>query len=580
MPKSKNYPWYEVVAINDLRDMLNKSAATFGRGKAFWYKVGDRLESVTHREFKDGVFALGAALFELGFRQGAKAAILSEGRWEWGLSYLAVACGGGVNVPLDKDLRASDLRHMVSETEADLIFASPRFLDTALDLRRQQPSVRQVILLGDDAPPEGVLSSSDLIHHGSRLLKRRASDYPETPLDPDRPVSIVYTSGTMGTAKGVVLSQRNLVSNMMDMCRAVYIDEHDTFLSVLPLQHTYECTCGLLTPIYKGSSISYCDSYRRIAEQMREVKATVMLGVPLLFQAIHRKIMEGIREKGEGKFKTGKALASVSGLILGNRARRLVFSSVHKKFGGRLRLLISGGAAGDPQVPALFRDLGITFIQGYGLTECAPILTVNRPEFYRDDAAGYPLPSVEIRGAEDGEILARGPNVMSGYYLKPEATAEVLRDGWFYTGDLGYFDEDGFLHIHGRKKAVIVLANGKNVYAEEVEACLNRSPFVLESLAWEGPDAPSGKVEEVQATIVPNREEFDRLCKERGVEFTDQLVDEVLRREIHEQCAPLLPYKRVRKFTIRWEEFDKTTTRKIKRYLYTEKPRRVPTAQA
>ena len=239
--------------------------------------------------------------------------------------------------------------------------------------------------------------------------------------------------------------------------------------------------------------------------------------------------------------------------------------------------MISGGAASDPMVATLFKTLGITFIQGYGLTECSPILAVNRPDYSKDDAAGFPLPSVRIRIGEDQEICAQGPNIMSGYYQRPEATAEVLHDGWFHTGDLGYLDDEGFLHIHGRKKAVIVLSNGKNVYAEEVEACLNRSPFVLESLAWEGPEAPAGKVEEVHATIVPNREEFDKYGKESGAELSDQLVEDVLKREIRQQCAVLPRYKRVRKFTIRWEEFDKTTTRKIKRYLYTEKVKRVGT---
>ena len=580
MPRNSNYPWYEIVPIRDLRDMLFKSAETFSGRQAFVYRAGDALKSVSHAEFKDRVFALGAALDELGFKRGGKAAILSEGRWEWGMSYLAVACGGGVNVPIDKDLRVTDIRHMLDESQAEILFASPRYVDMALELRSQLPSIRQVVFIGDGKAPGETLSGAELIDRGAALLRSGKSDFAVRPLDAEQTVAIVYTSGTMGSAKGVVLSHRNLVSNMMDMCKAVYIDENDTFLSVLPLQHTYECTCGLLTPIYRGCSISYCDSYRRIAEQMQEVGATVMLGVPLLFQTIHRKLLQGIKDKGERKFKIGKALAAVGALFVGTRARRAVFSAVHSKFGGRLRLLISGGAAGDPEVPVLFRTLGIDFIQGYGLTECSPILAVNRPEFFRDDAAGYPLPSVEIRIAEDGEICARGPNVMSGYYQKPEATAEVLRDGWFHTGDLGYLDENGFLHIHGRKKAVIVLTNGKNVYAEEVEACLNHSPFVLESLAWEGPDAPAGKVEEVHATIVPNREEFDRYCKERGVELTDQLVDEVLRKEIKERCSSLPHYKRVRKFTIRWEEFEKTTTRKIKRYLYTEKPKKVPAEQA
>ncbi|MFB3905412.1 MAG: long-chain fatty acid--CoA ligase [Acidobacteriota bacterium] len=584
MAKNRNYPWYQIDKVSDLKNMLENSAARFGRRHAFLFKKEGKLGSISYRDFKDKVFALAAGLQEAGFAAGQKAALLSESRWEWGLSFLAVACLNATNVPLDKDLKTPDLRFILDETGAQVLFTSSRYLDVACELQAQLPCLKHIICF-DPARPERALAETlltlgDLIDRGTRLLKRDKSRVADIKIDPHLPVTIVYTSGTMGSAKGVILSQYNLVSNMMDMCQAVYIDEKDVMFSVLPLNHTYESTCGLLTPLYRGCVIFYCDNLRQIANQMQEVHASVMLGVPLLFQAMHRKLLEGIREKGTGKFNAAKRVASVGSLLLGNSARRLIFSSVHKKFGGRLRLLISGGAASDPAVAQLFRTLGITFIQGYGLTECSPILAVNRPEFFKDDAAGFPLPSVRIRIAEDQEICAQGPNVMAGYYRKPEATAEVLRDGWFHTGDLGYLDDDGFLHIHGRKKAVIVLTNGKNVYAEEVEACLNRSPFVLESLAWEGPEAPAGKVDEVHATIVPNREEFGRYCKETGVELSDQLVEEVLKREIREQCAALTPYKRVRKFTIRWEEFDKTTTRKIKRYLYTEKVKRVGTANS
>jgi long-chain acyl-CoA synthetase len=575
MAKNKKYPWHDITAINDLRDMLEKSAATFGSRNAFLYKNGDEYDSLSFRDFKDQVFALGAGLFDIGFTPGHKAAVCAEGRWQWGLSYLAVACGGAINIPIDKDLRGQDIRHILDETEAEAIFTSMRQLDAVLELRPSLPALRYVICLDGGKLPEGVLSASDLMERGEELLKRGKTGYADLKITPDLPVSIVYTSGTMGSAKGVVLTHRNLASNMMDMCRAVYIDENDIFLSVLPLHHTYECTCGLLTPLYRGSTISYCDSYRYIATQMQEVKATVMLGVPLLFQTIFRKIMDGIRDKGIARFHLGRRIARLGEVFLGNAARRFVFSQLHQKFGGHLRMLISGGAASDPQVAQLFHDLGIVFIQGYGLTECSPILAVNRPHYFRDAAAGFPLPSVKIRIADDGEICARGPSIMTGYYRKPEATAEVLRDGWFHTGDLGYLDADGFLFIHGRKKAVIVLNNGKNVYAEEVEATLNRSPFVLESLAWEGPE-PGGKVEEVYATIVPNREEFDRYAKEQGTELTEQLVEEILKKAIREECSALAPYQRVRKFAIRWEEFDKTTTRKIKRYLYTEKTKQVP----
>jgi len=569
-----NYPWYEVVRITDLKDMLRKSVDRFGAKNAFLNRRGDGgYDGLTYADFGHRVMALGAALFARGFAPGSTMGIYSEGRWEWGLTYLAVAGGNGVNVPIDKELKEKDIRHILGETETGCLMTSARFLDVVRELRDRLPHLKTVISMDLPAHDGDVLSLPQLLLEGDRLLQENETAYPSVKIDAERPVSIIYTSGTMAIAKGVVLSQRNITANMMDMCQAAYIDEEDVFLSVLPLHHTYECTCGLLTPLYRGCTISYCDNLRRLADQMREIRATMMLGVPLLFESIYRKIQEGIEQKGRGKFRLGMGIANVSQKWLKLNLRKKIFATLHQKFGGRLRLLISGGAAIDPEVIGFFRHIGIHCMQGYGLTESAPIIAVNRNEWYKDEAAGYPLPSVEVK-IVDGEICARGPNVMIGYYKNPAATAEVICDGWLHTGDLGFVDEDGFVHIRGRKKAVIVLANGKNVYPEEVEFHLNKSPFILESLVWEGPEAVDGKVEEVQAMIVPDMERFDAYSQEKDLVLKDDLVEQVLREEVRRECRPLSHYKRVRKFTIRWEEFDKTTTRKIKRYLYTQKVRK------
>jgi len=470
-------------------------------------------------------------------------------------------------VPVDKDLREGEVRHILDATRAELLVTSERFADPVREIRAALPRLKTVISMDTPAHDGGVLSLARLLEEGAERV--RAEGAPAPAIDPEATAAIIYTSGTMGSSKGVMLSHRNITANMMDMCRAVYIDEHDTFLSVLPLHHTYECTCGLLTPLYRGCTIVYCDNLRRVADTMREAQPTMMLGVPLLIESMYRKIQEGIDQRGRGKFRLAKGLVGMTGL-LGLDLRKKVFGAVHQKFGGRLRLLISGGAAVDPGVVKFFRELGIHCIQGYGLTECAPILAVNRSKLFKDGAAGLPLPHADIR-IVDGEICARGPNIMQGYFENPEATAEMIRDGWLHTGDLGYIDDDGFVHIQGRKKAVIVLANGKNVYPEEVEYYLNGSPFILESLVWEGPEATGPEVEEIQAIIVPNMEAVDKHCQEKGVTLSDELVEEILRTELRRRCAGLPPYKRVRRFTIRWEEFDKTTTRKIKRFLYTQK---------
>jgi long-chain acyl-CoA synthetase len=554
--------------------MLRKSVDRFGQKNAFLNRTAaGEYEGLSYSEFGHRVMALGAALFARDFKPGVTMGIYSEGRWEWGLTYLAAAGGNGINVPIDKELKEKDIRHILGETETAWLVTSARYLDVVQELRARLPRLKTVISMDLPEHTDDVLSLPQLLSEGDELLEANDTPYPSVKIDAELPVSIIYTSGTMAIAKGVVLSQRNIVTNMMDMCQAAYIDDEDIFLSVLPLHHTYECTCGLLTPLYRGCTISYCDNLRRLADQMREVRATMMLGVPLLFESIYRKIQEGIEQKGRGRFKLGMGIANFSQKLFKLDLRKKIFSALHQRFGGGLRLLISGGAAIDPEVIRFFRHIGIHCMQGYGLTESAPIIAVNRNEWYKDEAAGYPLPSMEVR-VVDGEICARGPNVMIGYFKNPDATAEVIRDGWLHTGDLGFVDEDGFVHIRGRKKAVIVLANGKNVYPEEVEYHLNKSPFILESLVWEGPEAVEGKVEEVQGVIVPNMDRFDEHIQEKGLTLSDEVVEEILRDEVRRECRHLPHYKRVRKFTIRWEEFDKTTTRKIKRYLYTQKVRK------
>jgi long-chain acyl-CoA synthetase len=338
----------------------------------------------------------------------------------------------------------------------------------------------------------------------------------------------------------------------------------DRFLSVLPIHHSYECTDGFLLALHLGATTSYAENLRRLAENMAETRTTAMLGVPILWHAIYKKIESAMAEKGARKINAVKKLADLGDKI-GLSVRRLLFAKVHAKFGGCLRILISGGAAIDPRVAKGFRELGIAFLQGYGLTESAPIIAVNRNNAFRDDAAGLPLPSVEVKIAEDGEILARGPNIMAGYYNNPDATREALEDGWLHTGDLGYIDAAGFLYIQGRKKSVIVTAAGKKIYPEEVEAEILKSPYVSECIVFGSePDDP-GQEEEVEAIVVPEKDHPEL----QGADLPS--IERILKNEIKGRCNKLASFKRVTKITVRHQELEKTTTRKIKRYLYAGK---------
>ncbi len=523
--------------------------------------------ATSYQDLGRHVAEVATAYFKLGLVPGDRIAILAENCTEWAVSYLAAVSAGFVVVPIDKDLKPRDIRHILDYSGASVLVCGGEFVSS---LNRADHPVATLKRIVSMEPAKGGADHSyaDLQAGGAKALKQGDRNYAESVPKSDDLAAIIFTSGTMGSSKAVMLTHANLCANIMATSQMVSISHDDTLLSVLPLHHTYECTCGFLTALYQGATVYHAENLRRIPENLVESKATVMLGVPLLFETIYRRIEKGMQEKGEGKIRLAKGLAKVAEKVFKVNVRRTLFRSLHQKFGGRLRLLISGGAAVNPEVARGFRELGINFIQGYGMTEASPLIAVNREACLKDDSAGLPIPGVEVRFV-DQEIVVRGPNVMSGYYLNEAATRDTLRDGWLHTGDLGYLDKDGFLYISGRKKSLIVTPNGKNVYPEEIEAILNNSPFILESLVWGGPEADPSLVE-VQAMIVPDLEAFDR---EFGASRYDhEKLREVLAEEVKKCNNELANYKRIKKFTLREDEFEKTTTRKIKRYLYTGKP--------
>ena len=347
----------------------------------------------------------------------------------------------------------------------------------------------------------------------------------------------------------------------------LYIGPDDVFLSVLPIHHTYECTCGFLCQLYRGTTVAYSDGLRYITKNLAECKATMMLGVPLLLETMYNKIWKSAEKSGRAKklrmgIKISRAL-----LKLGIDKRKVIFKEIHATLGGNLRMLIAGAAAIDPKVAEGLRDFGIEAVQGYGLTECAPIAALNRDCNYRDAAAGLPLPGVEIKIDDPdengiGEILICGKNVMIGYYNNPEATAEAIQDGWFHSGDYGYIDEDGFVYITGRKKNVIVTKNGKNIFPEEIETYLNRQPIVAESMVY-GIDLPDGDAL-IAVQVLPDFEEAKNIL---GENYTDADMQKAVEDAVKAVNDSLQGYKRVSKVIVRKEDFEKTTTKKIKRHI-------------
>ncbi|HLZ18117.1 MAG TPA: AMP-binding protein, partial [Smithellaceae bacterium] len=470
----KNIPLYDVRPIRNLKEMLNSSVAVFGEKPAFLSRQNNRggYSPISYNQFGADVDALGTALIALGLK-GKRIVIIGENRYEWSLSYLAAVNGVGVAVPLDRDLPEHEIQSLINRSEASAVIFSPSLKPQMIKIKPSLKTVEYFIIMdragdaGEEHDINRILQKGhDLVREGDRRFKDAAIDHEAVSI-------LLFTSGTTDSSKAVMLSHKNICENLMALCSMVKLETDDIFLSVLPIHHTYECTCGFLCPLYGGATVAYCEGLRQIPKNLRESKATVMLGVPQIYELMYRLIWHQAGKKGS----TGKLHLAVriSNLLrkFGINITRKLFAEIHETFGGSLRLFICGAAGIDPQIAAAFGEFGILFLQGYGLTECSPIVTLNRDIDFRDASAGLVLPNLEIRidnpdAAGIGEICVKGPSVMRGYYQNEEETANVLKDGWFYTGDAGYIGKGGFLYITGRKKNVIVTLKGKNIYPEEI----------------------------------------------------------------------------------------------------------------
>ena len=568
----RNIPLYEVRPINTLREMLNSSSEIYGDKTAFLVKRKgeEKYESVTYKQFKNDVCALGTALLSLGLA-GKRIAIISENRYEWVVAYLAAVNGIGVVVPLDKELPVNEIENLINRSRVNTIVYSGNCRQHIANLASRDSTVEYYIGMDSgDNEEEKTTSFKMLLEKGREILENGDTGYDSLQIDPEAMNILLFTSATTAKSKAVMLSHRNLSSNLMAMCTMLYIDPSDIFLSVLPLHHTYENTCGFLCPIYRGATVAFCEGLRHIQKNLQESRATVMLGVPLIFEAMHRRLWDTVAKqpKTEKKLKLALKISKLAGKI-GIDLRKKLFAPIHNNFGGKVRLFISGAAGIDPLVSKGFRELGILFLQGYGLTECSPIVALNRDVDFRDNAAGIPLPGLNVRiinpGADGiGEITVEGPSVMMGYYEDTESTEKVLKDGWFHTGDLGYLDKNDFVYITGRKKNVIVTKNGKNIYPEEIETLLGRCPHIKESIVFGKDDDVYGDVV-VSATIVPDMEKIEADFPDKPL--TQEEIRELIHKEVKEVNKSLVTYKYIKDFDLREEEFAKTTSKKIKRYV-------------
>ena len=563
MNRKKAYPLYETTVFRDFRVMVEQSAENFPDRPAISYKKNPRdkeTQSVTYLQAKNDIRDLGTEEIALGLRD-KKVAIVGGASCGWVYTYFSLMAIGAVTVPLDKEMPAPDLAATIERASCYAIFYGAEIAGK-LDYLKENTKAELYVCMNGDPLKEGDLALASLIEAGGKKFAEGDNSYYDYEIDPDRLATIVFTSGTTGKGKGVMLSQTNIVS---DMTQGMYLfDITPKTLNVLPPHHTFGSTVNYVGHYAQGSEIYITSGIKYLLNELKEQQPTHLVLVPLFVETLYRRIWATAEKNGiDKKLKMGMKLSAALRKI-GIDKRRSIFAQVHETFGGKLQMIICGGAALNQDIIDFFDAIGITVLNGYGITECAPLVSCNRNEWQKNGSVGLPIIGEEVRIFEpdangEGEICVKGPNVMMGYYEEPEATAAVIdEDGFFHTGDYGKLDEDGWLFITGRKKNLIIFSNGKNVYPEEIETEISRIRGVLEVVVYAGESKANPEREVIVAEIFPDYEQL----KNDGVTDVKEYFDE------HVKLANtrMAPYKKVGLVKIRKEEFIKNTSRKITRF--------------
>lgn len=553
-----------VLEVRDLKDMLNKTRELYGDRPGYKIKLGEEnYKTYTHSEIRDMVNYLGTALISLGLKN-KRIAVIGENRYEWELAYLAIVCGTGIVVPLDKSLPANELEELIERSEVEAIFYSRKYEEIVEKIKYSEKNkLKHLISMDSDIHKEGVYSEKELIEKGKGLVDSGNREFIDAKINPEEMSIMLFTSGTTSKSKVVALSHRNMVSNVMDFASILDVDSSDRILSFLPLHHVFECTVGMLFSLYIGAERSFCEGIRHIIENLNEYKITFTSFVPAIYENMHKTILKNLEKEGK--------LEAVKKLMKDNKDKTMaekkeIFKDIHNVFGGHIKLFVSGAAALEKEVEEDFRAWGVNLCQGYGLTETSPVIGVETNENFRVGSIGKALPHVQakIEDVNDegmGELVVKGPNVMLGYFNDEKATKEVMEDGWFRTGDLAKIDEDGYIFICGRKKSVIVLKNGKNIFPEEMEALVNKIEGVKESFIFGKQQSDDKDDIKINVKIIFDREVMQEAYK---VE-TDEEIYKVLADKIKEINQIMPKYKAIRGILISEKPLLKTTTSKIKR---------------
>ena len=550
----------ETKEAENFRDCI-KRYESFGNLIAFKYKENSEIKEITYEQFVKDIKSIGTALIDMNVK---RVAVIGSNSYKWCTTYLATTTAGKVIVPLDKALTDIEIGNLIKRSEVDTIVYEKKYQKAIDEIIHKGCNLKNLICM-DSAEKKEVLSYDKTLEKGKEILEKGDNRYDDVKIDSYKMSIMLFTSGTTNEPKAVMLSQNNIVSNIEALNRIVKVYKTDTLLSFLPIHHTFECTITFLFGTFNGATVAFCEGLRYIQQNLKDYKVTIFVAVPLVLETMYKKIQKAIKEKGKTEL-VNKMIKISNGLLKCHiDIRKIVFKEILDNFGGHLRVVFYGSAPMPKDTIIGYNNLGIELIQGYGLTETSPVVSAETDKKKRPGSIGLVLDNLECRIDNPdkdgiGEITVKGPSVMLGYYNNEKATKEVLKDGWFSTGDYGYLDEDGFLYITGRKKDVIVLRNGENVYPQEIESLINKLPYVKESLVYQREQSKTDTM--LCAKIVYDED----LIKDVFGEKTEEQYKEEIWKQIKEINKNLPLFKHIKKIKITTEELEKTTTQKVKRY--------------
>lgn len=563
-----------------IKEIFNRSKEKFANEVFIAQKFNPKgqFTEITYKEFTDDVIALGTALTNKYNLKDERVVIIGENTYHWYVSYMTMLCGAGIAVPIDKELPANEIENVINRSKATAIIFSSKKKEVIKKIEDKLSNIKYFVQMNSDDELQGrEVGMNTVLKQGKEMIKKGDNSFEKIEVDPEEFKVLIFTSGTTSNSKGVMINNRNLAENINAVSTYVYLDTNDRLFSVLPLHHTYESSIGFLLPFANGCSIAVCQGLKYIVPDLQETKPTAIIAVPLLIESIYKKINKTIEKSGKtglvnSMFHVTNALKTV-----GIDIKRKVFSEIYANLGGKLRIIVSAAAPIDAKVGKWLQDLGISFLQGYGLTETAPIAALT-PEFEpKVGSAGRAVNCAELKidspnEKGEGEVLIKSETLMIGYYEDEEATKEVIEidehgNRWFHSGDVGYLDKDGFLYITGRTKNVIVTQNGKNIYPEEIELMLGEVKEIKESMVY-GKEVEGEKELIITAKVIPNYDEIEAL---HGKNLTEEQVYNIIWEKIKEVNHKLTSYKAIKKLEIKKDEFAKTTTMKIKRYVEIQK---------